>query len=95
MNKKSDSNQILGEESRYIVVTIADNRKLILGATDGFTLLEIMSRGMSVEEDWRNDYKLKLLEDKRKNDLSIRFITEQEIKEIKLEAIVDPPEEES
>ena len=96
MAVKSEKNQILGGESKYIVVGLADSRKIILPAADGFQLIEIMSRGLEVEEDWKNDYKLKIKVNHRDtNDLRIRFISEKEIKIIQFEEVVESEEEDS
>ena len=46
---KKQENQSLNEDSKYIVVTLAGDRKIILPIKDGFQFMEIMAGGIQVK----------------------------------------------
>ena len=85
---KKQENQSLNEDSKYIVVTLAGDRKIILPIAEGFKFMEIMAGGIQVKSHWNDGDKI--VEDSE--EMKISFISEQKLKQMKFEATVDPEE---
>jgi len=89
MVEKPEENQNVNQHSELIVVSLSYHRKIILEISDGFKLLEILARGTEVEEEYG---KSMVLKKDKKEDITIRFITRQKLREMILQSIVEPEE---
>ena len=94
--RKSESNQTVVEQPKYIVVNISWRDNLLLEIKDGMEYLRIRSSGIRIKGDLRKDpgdrdEALKI--GTNDEDVTISYMTETTLKQLILETIADPPEE--
>lgn len=89
---KVDLNQVVIEQPTYIVISMGWRDNLILPIIEGLEYLKVGASGIRIEGDLNpeRDKPLKLYEGGKEQ--KIFFMTETQLKKIKMEMLVDPHE---
>jgi hypothetical protein len=92
---KSKTNQAL-EQPTYIVLQVSWRSHLIFPLEMGFDFLKLRAQAIHVQGDLKHDRDepLKMNTDTEAQTI-IQFMTETQVKELKVSMLLDPPEEES
>jgi hypothetical protein len=91
---KSKTNQAL-EQPTYIVVQISWRSHLIFPLEMGFEYLKLRGQAIHVKGDLKHDRDEPLqINTDTESEVVIKFMTETQIKELRVSMLLDPPEEE-
>ena len=90
MVTKSKTNQVAGEQPSLIILSVDYETKLILPIVDGLELIRIWSTGTEMKEDYNKPTQFSNVD----KEFKLKFISENQYKQMKVAAMLDPKEEE-
>ena len=89
MTTKSKANPVAGEQPSLIILSVDYETKLILPIVDGLELIRIWSTATEMKEA----YKKPILFTNVDKEFKLRFISENQYKQMKIAAMLDPTED--
>ena len=90
MVTKSKTNQVAGEQPSLIILSVDYETKLILPIIDGLELIRIWSTATEMKESYNKPQTFNNVD----KEFKLKFISENQYKQMKVAAMLDPKEEE-